>query len=226
MSAADDAQRLADYCRRTLDFASATLGEEFGYSSVALCVIDAVWSIGVRYEGVTNVIRRYCSYVGATPDDCMTTLSTLTTDVAARGIEFYADHVFQNRQRTSTRGGILKAEAVYRYASVLRDHGIDTLSDVRSALPNEAMEEQLGRIPGHGSGIAVKYFLMLTGSYDQVKPDRMILRYVEAAVGRQVGMAEAERLLAQATGVLRSDHPQLDARLLDNLIWTYQRSVA
>jgi hypothetical protein len=138
---------------------------------VALSVIDAVWSIGVRYEGVTNVIRRYCTYVRATPNDCTTRLSALTADMAARGIEFYADHVFQNRQRTSTRAGILKAEAVYRCASELRAHGIVALSDVRTLLSNTAVEEQLCRIPGHGSGISFKYFLMLTGSYDQVKPE-------------------------------------------------------
>jgi hypothetical protein len=114
----DEAQRLADYCRRSLPLAGAALGAEFGYPSLALCVIDAVWSIGVRYEAVTNVIRRYCEYLGGTPKTTSTPLSALTADMERRGIAFYADQVFQNRQRTSPRGGILKAEAVYRYAAV------------------------------------------------------------------------------------------------------------
>ena len=65
---AEDAERLAEYCLRVLPLTTARLGEEFGYQSLALCVIDAVWSVGVRYEGVTNVIRRYCDYLGSTPE--------------------------------------------------------------------------------------------------------------------------------------------------------------
>jgi hypothetical protein len=45
--------------------ACAALGDpkEFerpeGYRSLALCIIDAIWSMGVRYSGVVRVIDRY-----------------------------------------------------------------------------------------------------------------------------------------------------------------------
>jgi hypothetical protein len=45
--------------------ACAALGDpkEFerpeGYRGLALCVIDAIWSMGVRYSGVVRVIDRY-----------------------------------------------------------------------------------------------------------------------------------------------------------------------
>jgi hypothetical protein len=223
--APDDAHRLADYCRRLLPLEGSELGDEFAYSSSALCVIDTVWSIGVRYEGVKNVIRRYCHYLGTTQEECSVPLSALIEDMDSRGIQFYLDHDFQNRQRTSTRGGILKVEAVYRYAAVLKKHGIDDVSDVAKVLPNPEVERDLSTIPGHGSGIAFKYFLMLTGSYNQVKPDRMILRFVSSALGRAVSIPEAERLIAEATTLLKRDHPHLEARLIDNLIWKYQRTV-
>jgi hypothetical protein len=34
-------------------------GEEFRYASLPLCILDAVFSIGVRYESVQAVVRRY-----------------------------------------------------------------------------------------------------------------------------------------------------------------------
>jgi len=50
--------------------------------------------------------------------------------------EDMAHNVFDNRQRTSTRSGILKAEAVYRFSEVLQRFGIETFaecSEIRSA---------------------------------------------------------------------------------------------
>ena len=88
MPTINDGQQLADYCRRVLPLAQAELGTEFGYPSVVLSVIDAVWSIGVRYEGVTNVVSRYCAYLGCTRDTCTASLTTLTNDMARKGIEF------------------------------------------------------------------------------------------------------------------------------------------
>jgi hypothetical protein len=55
-----DAIEVAEHCERVLPLATASLGNEFYYQSLPLCVIDAVFSIGVRYEGVQNVIKRYC----------------------------------------------------------------------------------------------------------------------------------------------------------------------
>jgi hypothetical protein len=39
-------------------------GDEFRYASVPLCVLDAVFSIGVRYESVQALIQRYADHYG------------------------------------------------------------------------------------------------------------------------------------------------------------------
>lgn len=59
-----DAEIVAKYCREYLDLHSASLPEEYGYRHVPLCIIDSVWSIGVRHEGVQNVVARYAEHVG------------------------------------------------------------------------------------------------------------------------------------------------------------------
>ena len=57
-----------------------------------------------------------------------------------------------NRQRTSTRHGILKADAVLRHAHVFVEHGVTTLPDAFELFTNEdrclAVDAALSSIPG------------------------------------------------------------------------------
>lgn len=54
---------VAERVERVLDLAGARLPCEYYYSSVPLCVIDAVFSIGVRYGRVRAVVKRYCDHL-------------------------------------------------------------------------------------------------------------------------------------------------------------------
>jgi hypothetical protein len=42
-------EQVAQYAERVLPLHSASLGDEYYYQSLPLCVIDAVYSTGVRY---------------------------------------------------------------------------------------------------------------------------------------------------------------------------------
>jgi hypothetical protein len=64
---------------------------------------------------------------------------------------------------------------------------------------------------------------MLAGDERLVKPDRMILRFLAAALGRNVSAKEAQNLVARACEILVVEHPQLTPRALEHAIWTYQR---
>ena len=55
------------------------VAEKYSYASLPLCVIDSVFSIGVRYEGVRNVIERYCRRVRLPEQAPKGTVSALTT---------------------------------------------------------------------------------------------------------------------------------------------------
>ena len=46
--------RLALACERLFDLNTLTLSESYYYASLPLCVIDAVFSIGVKYTGTQN----------------------------------------------------------------------------------------------------------------------------------------------------------------------------
>lgn len=55
----NDLPGLVAACRAALASSGPIeVAEEYGYASLPLCVIDSVFSIGVRYEGVRNVIER------------------------------------------------------------------------------------------------------------------------------------------------------------------------
>ena len=131
--------------------------------------------------------------------------------------------IFANRQRTSARSGILKCEAVYRFALALRTRGTEYFQDVPAAAESRSLDRMIRDIPGQRSGISLQYFWMLAGSDDFIKPDRMILRFLNEALGRMVSPAEAQTLLLNATERLRQLHPEITPRLLDHEIWKHQR---
>jgi hypothetical protein len=138
--------------------------------------------------------------------------------------EGLANDVFRNRQRTSTRSGILKAEAVYRFAKALQKFGIDTFADTSKIRLGGRMRESIANIPGQGSGLTFKYFLMLAGHSDLIKPDRMVTDFVADALSvRSVPSDLAESLILSACQSLRVEFPELTPALLDSAIWKHQR---
>ncbi len=58
----EEIKKLSEYCDRVLDLKNARLGDEYFYQSLPLCIIDAVFSIGVKYEGTRRTVIRYCDY--------------------------------------------------------------------------------------------------------------------------------------------------------------------
>ena len=225
---------IAAHADSVLTLDSASLGGEYYYQSLPLCIIDAVYSIGVRYEGVKNLVGRYCAQFDLqrtrsnkdtfSPVHEQESLTAFCEKAERIGPANMAVEVYRNRQRTSARNGILKADAVYRFASVLRKYGIEYLQDITGAIGNTALERDIRSIPGQTSGISLKYFFMLAGSDDLIKPDRMILAFLSEALGRVVSTSEAQDLLTATVEHLKANHASLTPRLLDHEIWKYQRN--
>lgn len=227
-----EATLIANYARDVLPLATASLGEEYFYQSLPLCVIDAVFSIGIRYSGVKRVVARYCKYTNQkrirrkdqiSPIEDQEAISVFCDRFKKVSPEEMADLFYQSRQRTSTRSGILKADAVYRFALCLHAYHVDYFQDLRRVLDDRHFEADIKRIPGQASGISLQYFWMLAGSDKLIKPDRMVLRFLEKALGRQVSVEEAVLCLKAACRQLIGDYPKLTPRLLDHEVWKFQR---
>lgn len=119
----------------------------------------------------------------------------------------WAVDMFGNRQRTSTRSGILKAEAVRQFASSLYRTGINDFVDLTED-KLEIAETSIREIPGQKSRISLDYFRMLAGDDDLIKPDRpdrMVQRFIGKAINLQPGKVTprlARKVLQKAIPLL------------------------
>src|SRR5437870_3285216 len=55
----DNLVRLVDFIGKKVELAEK-LNEPYRYQSLPLCVVDAVFSLGVRYGQVKKVVNRFC----------------------------------------------------------------------------------------------------------------------------------------------------------------------
>jgi len=191
-----------------------------GYpNSLALCILDSIWSIGVNYDHhVIPVLNRYREIASAAGRDANfdSPCDLAATIKRSGGPDSFADAV-KSRHRTSTSNGILKALAVDEAAQMLCTKDIVTALD----LVEREVEAKRAwyRIRGQGSGVSWKYLLMLAG-VDGIKPDRMIHGYLTAAIGVDVTNQEAIELLTCVQQAWPEPRPTLLE--LDHAIWRHQ----
>lgn len=229
-------EKLADFCKSNLDLANTQLADEYYYQSLPFCVVDAVYSIGAHYSSTRNVVIRFCNKYNLQrirdpksqlPDKSqqlsITSFLKIISSYSSREI---AETIFENSQRTSPTNGILKAEAVIQFAEVVRSFGGEYLQDRDKFMGNKKFKTQIGKIPGQRSGISTKYFYMLAGSDDFIKPDRMIVRFIKENANVTPTLEESQRILANTAKLLHSDYPHIMPKLLDYIIWSYQRDRA
>jgi hypothetical protein len=199
---------------------------------LSLCVLDAVFSINARYGGVVRVCERYAESAGldvvvlphreahrVIGTNAEQRLGTFVADVRSAGVDAFAAAVLGNRARTSTRKGILKADAALQYAEALLAHGVHELADVGALLAEpdrlEAAERDLRKVRGNGlSDVRLGYLWMVAGDDEHIKPDRMVLRWLARHLGRAVDPAEARDLIAAAAR--RVDRTPWE---LDHAVW-------
>ncbi len=228
-----DVERVVAHCIVLPNLATAQFNMEYFNTGLPLCIIDTVFSRGVRYEGTKQVIQRYCDYCGIQqtwpvqnelpPQDAQQSVRAFVQDVERVGIEEYTSKIFVNRQRTSTKNGILKAEASYRFGMVLLAHGANYLQDIPALASNAAFHQAIRAIPGQKN--ALSYFFITCGLHDFVNPGRWVVGFVEQSVGRPVRPDEAQRLVTLACAELKHHYPHLTPALLDHCIWLREREL-
>jgi hypothetical protein len=152
------------------------------------------------------------------------TVGEFLDKLESAGVPFFVQRVLRNRQLTSTRSGILKGEAVLRFARCLHRYGVDWFQDVHKVIRDERFEIEIKSIPGQGSGISLAYFFMLTGSEDLVKPDRWLIDFIREALKITCLPGYAQKLLFGSCEILKAKYPYVSPRLLDNAIWNHQRN--
>jgi len=231
MAIEGDVQAVVDRVEQLGLHKAIKLGDEYFYSALPLCLVDAIFSIGVRYEGTRNVVARYAKHARIAPyrEGNAFIDSERISDLVRRietvgGADIAASSLFGSRQRTSSRNGVLKSEAVYQAALMMQRRRVETLTDFRDQ-NDEELEREFRAIRGQGSGISWSYLCMLAGDDNGVKPDRMIQRFVADALGREVGSDMSRDLLVRSAKTLSTRGTLLTPRTLDYAIWEYQRAL-
>ena len=222
----DGGPTLAQVCDDLFDLNAAKLSNAYYYAELPFCVIDAVFSIGVKYTSTQNTVLRYCNYCDLPPYNHQRssiapshTISDFIHNLEVVGIPESAATIFHNHQRTSSQNGILKAEAVYRFAKVLQENSIETFSDLNFKNNTSVIFNSIKQIPGQKSGLSWQYFLMLAGDDSLAKPDRHVLRFIEKHLGYKPTISEAQQILTSTVNVLSFTYPNITVRLLDYTIW-------
>lgn len=192
-----------------------------GYASSALGVIDAVFSIRASYSATRNVVTRYASHhdvvdIGFLPNnpddhDLVALRDNLTNQSDQQLID-----LFGSAQHTGRR---LKATAVRDAAINLVAAGIRNRADLASLDndPDQRRQAAAAWTGVVGLGDATwRYLRILMGSQD-VKPDRMILGWLQGVLGYRPSTGEAVELVAELAEQL--NQPQ---RVVEHAIWRYQ----
>lgn len=215
----DEVERLAEAIRTDLGDDARWFHPD-GYRSVALCLIDSIYSTGNHYTGVVDAVNKYKQRRAGEGADGSVDSATDLLSAAARwgGPDALAEST--KRWRCwANRSAPYKSMAVLQAAQLLVDADIETVPDVQHALMDadaqarSPLKRKWLALPGQRSGLTWTYFLMLCG-VPGVKADRMVVRYVERVLGRPIDPHEAALLVGDV-----ADRRNLPRNLLDHAIW-------
>ncbi len=148
------------------------------YKSIVFCVIDSIFSIRAKYNPTTiNVLER----VALTLELKSRYDEYKVTDFINRyekiTVEKLAVELFGNKQRTSSKKGVLKAQAVMEAMKILKVTGIDTIDDFNKFSNKELIKSKWLKIKGQSSGTTWRYLCMLTGNQTEFKDDTHIYNF-------------------------------------------------
>ena len=226
--------KVSELIKQQIDFDTAYLSNEFYYSSVVFCVVDAIYSINSTYASTKKVIQRVAEKLnvsqyrpfGSRADayEDIIKINRFLKYIEKYDFEQLASVFFENRQRTSAVNGILKAQAVVEFLRVLKEFGINELSDVRKIDGNLAFEDAIKSIRGQSSGLSLKYFYMLSGDENYIKIDRHLTNFVSDILEKQIDQTEAEQILLDVAEELKKANPTMTPRQLDHEIWKLMSS--
>jgi hypothetical protein len=151
---------------RVKKFCNEPLSPEYSYASLSAMLLDAIFSIGVRYGQVKKLVAQHAASHKYDPWRLGAAdpypLPRLITEGRAGTAKQFAEKL-KNHCLTSTRAGILKAEAVLLAAELLVRHGIVDLASWRAsnAAGLSAVEKEFRAITGQGSGVSWDYLCCL-----------------------------------------------------------------
>lgn len=207
---------LVQYCNENLGDKDLWSTPEGYPQSLALCLIDSLYSTGSHYTSVVNVVNKYKEVRG--DNDGAHALRASIQE--AGGPRAWAENVVDNVKPAHTKpNALLKAEVIDRAAQLMVDLEIDTVEDLKEAVEASPQDNPVRagwkKLPSQSSGVTYNYLLILAGM-PSVKPDRMVLRFLADALGEEADLStdRAVDLITQTAEAL-----DVNPRTLDHIAW-------
>lgn len=209
---------LIDYCEANL--ADPTLWKTpAGYpDSLAMCIIDAVYSPGSQYKSVVGVVLRYRARHPYGGEHGTEDLHQSIT--AANGPRRWAESAMRSVRPDETKSGVaLKVKIIQQAIRLMVDLGIGTVEDLRQMVQEDPRDNPVRSgwlaLMSGCSEETYDYLLMLAG-LPFVPPDKMVLSFLAGALGEGTvtSSKEADALL---TGTAR--HLGVERGVLHHIIW-------
>lgn len=212
-------KNLINNIKEKMNLLNVQLGDEYNYPCLPLAIIDAIYSLRIDYEQVKDIVKKYADTYKVDETHC---ISDLIKNIESVGCEGFANDVLGANYKTAGKNPILKSEAVYEWAKILKKNGIENFVDFRRA-DKDNLEKELLQVRGQGETV-VKYLFMLCGDNNTCKPDTHILKFFSDILKRNVKADEVQGLFENIVNDLKAEYPHMTVRLLDYIIWNYQRN--
>lgn len=171
-------RRLANRCRDVTDTEAGPRGP-IGYPlSLALCIIDAIYSTGSHPTAVGNIVDRYIARHGNADG-----AKSLRYSIASVGGErAWAETVAHNLKPASTQAGApLKAAVIDQATRLMADLDIETVPDLLSAVEANPEDNEVlsgwTTLPSQSSKVTYFHLLALAGSA-HFEPDLRVRRFL------------------------------------------------
>ncbi|MDV3124785.1 heme peroxidase [Mycobacterium sp. 21AC1] len=216
-----DVELLRAACERDLGDPTRWFESTGHPNSLALCVLDAIYSPGARRATVDKVIARYRGYRAAQASDADTDgLGELLATIAELGgPDPWATQIGNRRPTSTAAGAPLRSVAVASVAHALVALGIRTAEELRAVAADQLGREQARVVwcaaPGQRSGFTWDYTLMLA----QI-PGTTAEQTVVGYVAREVSEISATRAAELVRDV--ADANGWNAVALEHAIWRFE----
>jgi hypothetical protein len=221
-----EADRLTTACRTIFGDETKWITADGYPNSLALSIIDSIYSTGSKYQAVINVVNQYRAYRKAEGGDADRdgTSELIQTFKDAGGSAGWAEMVNNRKPAHTKKNAPLKAEVIRRAAEVLqhKDLGVTTQDELRAAYADKEIRKKLKDswldLASQKSGVTYNYLLILAG-FQSVKPDRMVIRFVAEHAGldgKKLTPMETADLIARVAELYPTQ-----PRRLDHVIWRH-----
>ena len=222
-----DSHRRLQYSLRTLIHEAggpANLITPRGYRHMGLTIVDAVFSLGARYDTVVvPLLKRYSEVVHSDfwdtkdledpPEHGAKELLETLVKIGTGKFEIF------NRQkvRRRNRNHLDKVTVVEELAKKLIELKAGTTEDFRSrALTQTGFEYEVRSVPG--VGVACYRYLCNLAQLQRIKPDTQVVAWANNALGSSHSPEVIARLLETVAETLENDLG-VGIRQVDHLIW-------